>query len=215
MDLAKLHGHDVVSVGNCMSCRSCLVKIPLKYHKIKDFVTSTCIPVNQCRAESILNIPTPAHLHQSHQMSILKGLRYCRRCGAVLGMRIDKLARECEPPTTAGKRNKKHILEGQLPVGVDSWPLDPARLMPIHEDVEELYIQPGLDVFQQPCQSSSIIYTNITQMDTTRQVNEDARRSDTFEAAASSSSQVADCRSSVTSIPRRTMAEVDDDSSSD
>ena len=89
---------------------------------------------------------------------------------------------------------------------MSGWPLDPARLMPIEEDIEENYIQPGLDIFQQPSQSSGIMHTNITQMDITRQANEDARRSDLIEAAASSSSQVADCRANPTSIPRRTMA---------
>ena len=93
------------------------------------------------------------------------------------------------------------------------WPCDPDGLQPIPEEsISDLYIHPGTDVFQQPSHNPSILHENITHMDVARQNNEDARRNDIIQAA-SSSSQVRDCRS-VLSIPRRTES-VDDDSSSD
>ena len=144
---------------------------------------------------------------------MFRGLHFCRKCGAVLGKRIDKLARGCLPPTIAGMSNIKRIRNGKLPNGVVRWPRDPGSLLPIEEEAEKDYIHPGTDVFGQPSHNPSVTYSMVAQSDTIRQVNADTRRHGIQMAAASSSVQVLDCRNVVT-IPRRTSAD-DDDSSSD
>ena len=132
----------------------------------------------------------------------------------VLGKRIEKLSKECEKPTQAGRSNLKLIKNGLLHCGVSRWPLDPDALQPIPEDSSgELYIHPGTDVFSQQSHNPSILHGIQTQIDSIRQANQDALRNDMFSAAASSSTQVMDCGQTI-SIQRRD-EELDDDSSSD
>ena len=192
------------------------MNIPLNPTSVKDFAKSNCLPVNQARGSIVQNIPTPAHLHHSHKMSILKGLQFCRNCGAVQGKRIDKLAKGCLPPTTAGFSNIKNLERGKLPVGVSQWPSESQpSLLPIAEDsVDELYIQPGTDIFQRPSQDSGILNNINSSIGLIRQANKDAMRHDMVMAASSSSVQVQDCGSTI-SIPKRTVVEDEDDSSSD
>ena len=148
-------------------------------------------------------------------MSVLKELQFCRKCGAILGKRIDKLARSCLPPTLAGISNIKRIKRGKLPTGVSRWPCDPLCLPTIAEEVvNDHYIKPGLDVFQQPRHSPNIIHQITIQIDAIRQRNRDTRKRDRLELAASSSVQAQDCRAASLNIPRRTDPD-DDDSSSD
>ena len=129
---------------------------------------------------------------------------------------MDKLGRACLPPTVAGVSNIKRIKRDKLPLGVNRWPLDPKLLPSIVEEPSvsrSSYIQPGTDVFEQPCHNPSITHDMITVGDQYRQNMQDARRSGIIQGAVLASVQARDCRQ-VSSIPRRTDPE-DDDSSSD
>ena len=67
-------------------------------------------------------------IYPSHRISTLRGLVYCRICGAKAGNTasgfIKLLAVSCRPAQTYGKDNIKRLAEGKLPRGVKSWPCD-------------------------------------------------------------------------------------------
>ena len=67
-------------------------------------------------------------IHPSHRVNTLRGLVYCRTCGAKDGNTaagfIKLLAVPCRAPQTYGKDNIKRLAEGRLPRGAKSWPCD-------------------------------------------------------------------------------------------
>ena len=121
---------------------------------------------------------------------------------------------ECTARTIAGSANLNKLKCGELPTGVKSWPQDNILQPIVEETHHDLYIQPGTDVFQQPSHDSGILNNISSSIGLIRQASKDAMRNDMIMAASSSSVQVQDCGSTI-SIPKRTVVEDEDDSSSD
>mgnify|MGYP000408903751 FL=1 len=67
-------------------------------------------------------------IHSSHQMNIFKKLIYCRTCGARAASRnagyLKDLAKPCENPREYGIRSLALLRQGNLPAGLDIWPID-------------------------------------------------------------------------------------------
>ena len=64
------------------------------------------------------------YVHTSHRMACLRGLFYCRTCGAIGDMKIDKLAYPCDVRTAAGKENLRCIRAHEKPPSLRKreWP---------------------------------------------------------------------------------------------
>ena len=64
-------------------------------------------------------------VHVSHNILMFKQLLFCNICGCRGSNFLKKLAKKCEPPTTAGFRALKELRSGKLPsAGAFQWPVD-------------------------------------------------------------------------------------------
>ena len=65
------------------------------------------------------------YVHSSHRMGSFMGLFYCRTCGAIGDLKIEKLAKHCDVRTPAGKRNLTCIKGHLKPPSVRNreWPI--------------------------------------------------------------------------------------------
>ena len=95
-----------------------------------------CVPLPQHHINRLESIAiSHTGIHVSHIMAVYKGIYYCTVCGAVLGTKLVKLKRACEPPTDAGLSNKRRINDGLRPYSVTLWPIEvmiaPTQFAPV------------------------------------------------------------------------------------
>ena len=60
--------------------------------------------------------------HSTHKLYTLRGLMYCKKCGARSATRLNKLSRVCEPPSDAGVAALAALSQGKLPPNMNAWP---------------------------------------------------------------------------------------------
>ena len=114
-------------------CARCNQSYDIKHEYVRKWLLTECPMLNSDEdrprplALELLHIGNRS-IHPSHRISTLRGLVYCRVCGAKAGNTasgfIKLLAVPCRPAQTYGKDNIKRLAEGKLPRGVKSWPCD-------------------------------------------------------------------------------------------
>ena len=63
-------------------------------------------------------------VHHSHKLNMFRGFVYCGKCGYRKGAnQVRKLAKPCSPPGLYGIQTLEAIRDGQLPPGLNEWPI--------------------------------------------------------------------------------------------
>ena len=126
--------HAVSHRGNRIFCSTCLSISASTDLACKHWLSIQCVPVDASANSSATHIHTPKpineqlHLgnqisHPSHKLHSYRGVIYCNSCGTRAGRnQIRRLAKQCEPPSEAGKGFLQKISGGLFPPGYEQWP---------------------------------------------------------------------------------------------
>ena len=124
--------HCISTDSNRIQCSVCLNSFNINDPNCKHWLKTKCIPQMGTAIAQQQTIPLPLsesiHFgnqvsHSSHKLNCYKGIVYCARCGTRNGSnQIRYLAKQCEPPTLAGRVLLNCITNDKPPAGLTEWP---------------------------------------------------------------------------------------------
>jgi len=118
LELISSSKHDCILHNNRVHCYQCSTSIHIKAPNIRDFLESSCLPIQYTYSHAVGN----QHTHHTHRVVVYGGIYMCTKCGATGSRKLVKLARECKRPTAAGKINRDAYADGRPLPKYDGWP---------------------------------------------------------------------------------------------
>ena len=128
--------HKFMAIGSTLHCYVCHQHSSSEPLRKLEWLKSPCVPdIHMARtvyfaATKPMKVPQGktvsigrAQLHESHSLSLYKGLYFCANCGYNASAKAQKLRVECGGMTTkAAKDRVMALLRGKLPSGMSRWP---------------------------------------------------------------------------------------------